>query len=87
MTIGQSESGAALTFLRDLRKRGIDLQELVDCLKVIKCQPALNFFIQGASRYWDGCKEAVSVGGVDGGGEGGGGGGGGEDSVWLGCKC
>lgn len=47
--MGQREDKAALTFLKDLCKRGIELKEFVDCLKVIKCQPAVNYFLQGAS--------------------------------------
>lgn len=49
MTVGQREDKAALVFLKDLSRRGIALKELVDCLEVIKCQPALNFFLEGAS--------------------------------------
>ena len=51
VTVGQHEDKAALIFLKDLRKRGITLQEFVKCLEIVKCQPALNVFNHGASAY------------------------------------
>ena len=53
VTVGQAEDKAALNFLKDLSKRGVELTELVECLEIIKCQPALNFFQQGASEWSD----------------------------------
>ena len=50
MKVGEAEDKAALVFLKDLSRRGIQLDELVQCLEVINCQPALQFFRPGASK-------------------------------------
>ena len=50
MAVGQRDDKAAYTFLKDLSKRGIVVDQLVECLKVIKCQGALNFFLKGTSK-------------------------------------
>ena len=45
--VGQTEDKAAWVFLKDLRGRGIQLDDLVQCLKTINCHQALRLFEPG----------------------------------------
>lgn len=47
--MSQAEDKAALVFLKDLTKIGIEVEELVNCLEIVKCWKAVNFFQKGAS--------------------------------------
>lgn len=48
--VGKAEDKAALVFLQDLCKRGIQLDDFIHCLEKINCQQAVRFFQPGASK-------------------------------------